>query len=698
MLKKSAEREYHNAIPFSYMSYALSRFNTVRRPTREVVVGGVGIGGINPIRLQSMTTTNTLDVAGTVDQCIKLAEAGSELIRITAPTIEAARALRDIHRNFRAAGFNQPLVADIHFLPAAAMEAIEHVEKVRINPGNYADKRGAVGRDYTDAEYAEELERVAEAVSPLIRRAKELGRVLRIGTNHGSLSERTLNRFGDTPEGMVEAAMEFVRICEGNGFYDLVLSMKSSNTKVMIEAYRLAVKVMRENGMSYPIHLGVTEAGEGEDARIKSAVGIGSLLLDGIGDTIRVSLTEDPWHELPACREITSRIDKIMTMPSGSNPVPAPVRDTDITSFSFRRRNVVPVELGLGKKISLDEPPRVFALLDVDKPLDAIVRDLRVLVAAQRAKKQPLEGVVLPIATESDLSAACELQAMFEDEIPAFVFDPIKTSVPELFEKLSPSKKSATYIQRRFNPANAEIIPDWIDLCRRKGIGLVVDATAGARAAVIPALKDFPEDKLIFTSSRKTPDAHPVGVYRKLAQMLANADIHSPIWIRATEKNTITPISRFDSENDVRVEASLLAGPLLCDGIGDIVSIELSSSPVRNIGLAYDLLQATRSRQTKTEYIACPSCGRTQYNIQETVKKIKERTAHLSEVTIGVMGCIVNGPGEMADADFGYVGGAPGKINLYVRKECVERGIPQEEAVDRLVDLIKRHGKWQEKD
>ena len=371
------------------------------------------------------------------------------------------------------------------------------------------------------------------------------------------------------------------------------------------------------------------------------------------------------------------------------------MRDTDISSFSFRRRDIVPVELGAGKKISVEDPPRVFVFIDAEKPFEEIVRDLRSLLNATRTKT-PVEGVVLPIATESDLAAACELQTLFEDEIPVFVFDPVKTSVPVLFEKLSPSKKSATYIQRRFNPANAEIIPDWIALCREKNIGLVVDTTAGARAAIVPALADFPQDKLIFTSSRKTPDAHPVGVYRKLAQMLANAGIHSPIWIRSTVKNTILPLPKFNGENDARTEASLLAGALLCDGIGDIFSVELSPSPLRNITLAYDILQATRSRQTKTEYIACPSCGRTQYNIQETVKKIKARTGHLSGVTIGVMGCIVNGPGEMADADFGYVGGAPGKINLYVRKECVERGIPQEEAVDRLIDLIKSHGKWTE--
>lgn len=679
------------------MSYALSRFNTVRRPTREVCVGGVGIGGKNPIRLQSMTTTNTLDVAGTVAQCIRLAEAGSELIRITAPTVEAARALRDIHREFRAAGFSQPLVADIHFLPAAAMEAIEHVEKVRINPGNYADKRRAgTPHDYTDAEYAAALEHVAATVAPLIRRAKTLGRALRIGTNHGSLSERTMNRFGDTPAGMVEAALEFVRICEAENFRDIVLSMKSSNTKVMIAAYRLAVKAMRERGMNYPIHLGVTEAGEGEDARIKSAVGIGSLLLDGIGDTIRVSLTEDPCREIPACREITSRIDRICTIPSG-NPVPAPVRDIATSAFAFRRREIVPVTLGAGTRIADDAPPRVFVFPETSAPLPQIIAEIRALLDTARVAGTPVEGLVLPIATESDLAAASEIQTIFESEIPAFVFDPEKSSVPALFEKFSPSRNSASYIQRRFNPANMEIVEEWIELCRRKKIGLVVDSTAAGRMGIVPALRNFPQEKLIFTTSRKTPDAHPVGQYRKLAQMLANAGIRSPIWIRATERNTILPLPKLGGGGDARVEASLLAGPLLCDGIGDILSVELAPNAAQNLQLAYDILQATRSRRSKTEFIACPSCGRTLYDIQETVKKIKEETGHLRGVTIGVMGCIVNGPGEMADADFGYVGGAPGKINLYVRKECVARAIPQEEAVERLIELIKKHGKWQEK-
>lgn len=676
------------------MKYAISRFNTIRRKTREVLVGDtVGIGGNNPIRIQSMTTSDTLNVAGTVAQCIKLAEAGSELIRITAPSVAAARALKEIREKFRAAGFSNPLVADIHFLPAAAMEAIEHVEKVRINPGNYADKRPAGTRDYSDKEYAEELERIHEAVAPLIRRAKELGRTLRIGTNHGSLSERTMRRFGDTPAGMVEAALEFVRICEAENFRNLVLSMKSSNPKVMIEAYRLAAQKMAEARMDYPIHLGVTEAGEGEDARIKSAIGIGSLLIDGIGDTIRVSLTEDPWHEIPVCRELISRIRAERALIAGI--AASPVSDRDIDPLDYHRREIVSVKFNDKCTISTGTPPRVFAFADVQKTLLEIIEEVR----AENKKSTPIEGLILPVATQSDLAAACEVQAALEDEIPAFIFDPVKDSVPELFDCFKPSRNSATYIQRRFNPANAEIIPDWVNVCREKDIGLVVDSTAAARSAVLPELRDFPQEKLIFTTSRKSPGLHPVGGYRQLAQALANAGIRSPIWIRASAKNTILPFSKIPGNTPDTapiLESALLAGSLLCDGIGDILSVETAGTLRKNLDLAYAVLQGARARQTRTEYIACPSCGRTLYNIQETVREIKARTSHLDSVTIGIMGCIVNGPGEMADADFGYVGGAPGKINLYVRKQCVATGIPQSEAVEKLIALIKEHGRWKE--
>ncbi len=676
------------------MEYAISRFNTIRRPSREVIVGGtVGIGGNNPIRIQSMTTSRTTDVAATVAQCIKLAESGCELIRITVPNVPAARALKDISKEFRAAGFSQPLVADVHFMPAAAMEAIEHVEKVRINPGNYADKPSKTPRDFTDKEYAEELEKIHAAVAPLIRRAKELGKVLRIGTNHGSLAERTLRRFGDTPAGMVEAALEFVRICEAEDFHDLVLSMKSSNPKVMIEAYRLAVKRMREESMDYPIHLGVTEAGEGEDARIKSAIGIGALLVDGIGDTVRVSLTEDPWQEIPVCKEIIERIRFENTSFGGTKFTNAPVSDRDVNPLEYRRRNIVEVSLPRGEKISADTPPKVFAFASMDKPVAEIIESVK----AANNPRAPIEGLVLPVATQSDIAATRMIQCELEDEIPIFIFDPVKDSVPALFENFSPSRRSATYIQRRFNPANAEIVPEWVELCDKLGIGLVVDATAAERSAVLPNLKNFPQDKLIFTTSRKAPGVHPVGGYRQLAQALANAGICSPLWIRASMKGTILPVPKISAktpDEEAIIEASLLAGPLLCDGLGDAISVETAHDIKRNIEIAYAILQATRVRKTRTEYVACPSCGRTLYDIQKTLREIKARTSHLRGLTIGVMGCVVNGPGEMADSDFGYVGGAPGKINLYVKKECVETGIPQEKAVERLIELIKSRGLW----
>ncbi len=678
-----------------FMEYAISRFSTIRRQTREVIVGGVGIGGNNPIRIQSMTTSQTTDVDATVSQCVKLAEAGCEIIRLAVPNVPASQALKEIHKKFRAAGFSQPLVADVHFMPAAAMEAIEHVEKVRINPGNYADKSSAKVRSFTDKEYAEELERVHAAVAPLIHRAKELGKVLRIGTNHGSLSERTLRRFGDTPAGMVEAALEFVRICEAEDFHDVILSMKSSNPKIMIAAYRLAVKKMSEEAMDYPIHLGVTEAGDGEDARIKSAMGIGALLIDGIGDTVRVSLTEDPWREIPVCKKIIERVVSEEIPNSGREFATAPVNDRVVNPYEYARRPIVEVSLPQKQKLSTDEPPKVFVFASGKKPAAEIISEVK----SANSSQTPIEGLVLPVATKDDLASAEVIQRKLENEIPIFVFDPVKDSVPKLFEDFSPSRKSATYIQRRFNPANTEIIPAWIELCERLKIGLVVDATAGGRSAVLPKLKDFPQDKLIFTTSRKSPGFHTIGSYRQLVQALSNAGLSSPLWIRAGAPAATLPrpkISTKAADEDASIEAALVAGTLLCDGLGDIVSVENAQNMKRNVEIAYAVLQAAKIRRVRTEYVACPSCGRTLYDIQTTLREIKKRTSHLSGVTIAVMGCIVNGPGEMADADFGYVGGAPGKINLYVKKECVETGVPQEKAVERLVELIKSRGKWRD--
>ena len=378
-------------------AYCASRLRTLRRPTRVVAVGGVGVGGANPIRVQSMTTSDTEDVAATLDQCVRLAEAGCEIIRITAPTKAAAAALRDIHRRFRAAGFAQPLVADIHFLPAAAMEAVEHVEKVRVNPGNYADKKKFAVREYTDAQYAEELDRLHEAFSPLVLRAKALGRALRIGSNHGSLSDRILNRFGDTPLGMVESALEFVRICESHGFRDLVLSMKSSNPKVMVEAYRLAARRMADEGMDYPLHLGVTEAGEGEDARIKSAIGIGSLLADGLGDTIRVSLTEDPWHEIPVCHRLLAAVGAFQPAAPGllpARPTPDEAVCDGVDPYAFARRETETLVLSPGCRAGSGEVPRV--VVRSSFPLSQAAAAAREVVDAHsRQREARVEGLLV---------------------------------------------------------------------------------------------------------------------------------------------------------------------------------------------------------------------------------------------------------------------------------------------------------------
>ena len=665
--------------------YCPSRHRTVRRLTRVVQVGDVGVGGKHPLRLQSMTTSDTEDVAATVAQCIRLAEAGCEIIRVTAPNKAAAVALKSIHREFRAAGFTQPLVADIHFLPAAAMEAVEHVEKVRVNPGNYADKKKFAVLEYTDAAYAEELERLHEAFTPLVLRAQALGRSLRIGTNHGSLSDRIMNRFGDTPHGMVESALEFIRIAESHGFKDLILSMKASNPKVMVQAYRLAAARMDELGMDYPLHLGVTEAGEGEDARIKSAIGIGSLLADGLGDTIRVSLTEDPWHEIPVCREIVSRAEGFATLGAASS-VRLPADPAD--AFSFARRATAPIELSASCRAGSSEVPRVIvrsrqSLAD----WQAVAKELLDVHVAQREVRA--EGLLIRL---DDLAHAAGLRSLRKALGP---------TVPSLWVETSLSPAdfpfdgagSRLVVVRDFSAQDGADVKAWGEACARHDALLAADVDGPTVTALAKELAAIPAGRLILTSSQPQNGLHATGTYRELARCAANAGLSAPLWLRATAANAVRLDPGFQSR---LLEASIFAGGLLVDGYGDFLSCETPTSAAKSLTLAFDILQGARTRQTKTEYVACPSCGRTLFDIQSTTLKIKERTGHLKSVTIAVMGCIVNGPGEMADADFGYVGGAPGKINLYVGKTPVKFNIPQEEAVERLVDLIKEKGKWEE--
>jgi (E)-4-hydroxy-3-methylbut-2-enyl-diphosphate synthase len=660
-------------------AYCASRFRAVRRPTREVRVGGVGVGGANPLRLQSMTTSDTEDVAATLDQCIRLAEAGCEIIRITAPNKAAAAALRDIHRRFRGAGFAQPLVADIHFLPVAAMEAVEHVEKVRVNPGNYADKKKFAVREYTDAQYAEELGRLHEAFSPLVLRAKELGRALRIGTNHGSLSDRILNRYGDTPMGMVESALEFVRIAESHGFRDLVLSMKASNPKVMVEAYRLAARRMADEGMAHPLHLGVTEAGEGEDARIKSAIGIGSLLADGLGDTIRVSLTEDPWHEIPVCRELARRAQALW---ESADPARAAgdVRDA-VEPYSFRRRPAAEIPLSPSCKVGATQPPRVIvrATASLDRPAD-IAREVIDTHAGQREAR--IEGLLLAYRGPADAPGVAALRDALRGVVQALVLE-----VPSGFPPCDPLLTGEGLPVIPILQA-AELAPETARAWSATGRTWALDALPADIPRLAPALEG---GECLVTCTRLAPGLHALGTYRLLAEALRLARLRSPLWIRCAPDHRALAEPGFGGE---LLEASIQAGGLLVDGLGDALSCEVPAAASKRLTLAYDILQGARARQTKTEFVACPSCGRTLFDIQSTTLRIKARTGHLKGVTIAVMGCIVNGPGEMADADFGYVGGAPGKINLYVGKEPVRLNIPQEEAVERLVDLIREHGKW----
>ena len=595
-------------------NYCISRVNRVRLQNRQVDVGGVKIGGGAPIVVQSMTNTKTCDVDASVRQCIALAEAGCQIIRLTAQNLDAAKALKDISKKFRAAGFSNPLVADIHFLPQTAMEAVEHVEKIRVNPGNFTDKRLAPEHDYTDAEYEEELDKIRQKFTPLVMRCKELGRALRIGTNHGSLSDRIVRRYGDTSYGMVEAAFEFARICRDLDFHNFLFSFKSSNTRVMVETYRLAAKRMAEEGFSYPLHLGVTEAGFGIDARIKSAMGIGGLLFDGIGDTIRVSLTEDPVAEVPVAKNLAALAEKIRA----EKALPQPEENIDFYSYN-RRQSIV---LDCGKfKAGADEVP---AVASFGKAQNADM-------CFENSAAQLSNGATFKIA---------------EYDCPCAIEDDLKNG------------KVAAVVQT-----------DFLEKCKHL----------------------FGNENLVFVAPAPQGGRHAVGEARAFAAKLAKLGCKNPIWLKFDASKLV---DKNVSEMEKLNEAAIYLGSLLVDGIGDIVSVEITGDPEKDAAYALAILQAARARRSKAEYIACPSCGRTLYNIQEAVAKIEKATSHLKNVTIGVMGCIVNGPGEMADADFGYVGGAPGKINLYKGKKCIAVNIPQEQAIERLIDFIKSEGKW----
>jgi (E)-4-hydroxy-3-methylbut-2-enyl-diphosphate synthase len=589
------------------------------------MVGRVGIGGANPIRVQSMITCDTMDTEASIGQTIELAEAGCEIVRITAPTVKDAANLENIVRGLRERGCEVPIVADIHFKPEAAMEAARWVEKVRINPGNYADSKKFKILEYTDEQYAAELERIRERFSPLVKLCQELGRALRIGTNHGSLSDRIMNRYGDTPLGMVESALEFARIARDLDYHAFVFSMKSSNPKVMIAAYRLLVARLSEEGedWNYPIHLGVTEAGEGEDARIKSAIGIGSLLRDGIGDTIRVSLTEDSIHEIPVARALVEMVGKTPNGPSRTGKRPTLNVELSFDPFSYSKR-----------------------------PTETIERD------GVRLGGEELIRVVVR-------------QENFD-------------KVAHKIDRLGDYKPEIIYEKARVR----EVDP------REDGAVAAINQSSEIQLVTVRDDVDLPVIVAFRLLAAKLAAHHPILLKDNLAgtaRCAVRGNDAEPAASRTPQRGV--PPSDF---LETLLNAATNIGSLLCDGIGDAVLVQGEEAPGQALRLSYNILQAAGSRIFKTDYVACPSCGRTLFNLQTTTARIKEATSHLKGVKIAIMGCIVNGPGEMADADFGYVGGAPGKVNLYVGKTAVKFNIPEAEAVGRLQDLIREHGKWVE--
>ena len=685
--------------------YCISRYYAQRIPTREVRIGNTAVGGENPIRIQSMTTTPTQDIQATVKQSLALAEAGCEIIRITAPNKKAAQALGPIAQALKDAHCHVPLVADIHFLPSAAMEAAKHVDKVRINPGNYADNKKFAVKEYTDSAYAQELERLHEVFTPIVLRCKELGRAMRIGTNHGSLSDRIMNRYGDTPHGMVESALEFIRIAESHNYHDICLSLKASNPKVMIEAYRLAVSKMHTHGMNYPLHLGVTEAGDGEDARIKSAIGIGTLLNDGIGDTIRVSLTEDPVHEIPVAQALAQKAMKLWSKNPQKQDTPLSTNPDQIDPYSFTRNLTQPIKLNSLKDssnqtatyaIGATHPPRI--VIKAHHPLEDYATLIQTICKHQiQAKENKLEGLLLEINTPQDLEHFTQLHQALETIIPFFVLELSPEIDLEHLENAElPKTPNALILTQTLDKTDAHYATQLLKFCRDRQQLFALNAQAqDIENSIGPILSKMSTDNLILTTQANSESAqpfiHPTGHYRALLQTTKTHFPNTPIWIRNTHSNSIAPEDYF---SDRLLESSILTGNLLCDGIGDLISIENEPNLEQAIPLAYNILQGARARITKTEFVACPSCGRTLFDLQSVTQRIRAKTDHLKGVTIAIMGCIVNGPGEMADADFGYVGGAPDKINLYIGKTCVEYNVPADQALDRLIDLIKQESKW----
>ena len=635
------------------MSHFENLSNYTRFKTIEVKVGPIAIGGKNPIHIQSMTTANTMNTSATVDESIRMIDAGCKLVRITAPSKKDAENLANIKNELRLKGYKTPLVADIHYTPNAAEIAAKIVEKVRINPGNYADKKKFEEIDYTDESYNNELLRIEEKFTPLVQICKQNNTSMRIGTNHGSLSDRILSRYGDTPKGMVESALEFIRICRKHDYHNIVISMKASNTRVMVHAYRLLVNEMIKEGMKYPLHLGVTEAGEGEDGRIKSAVGIGTLLSEGIGDTIRVSLTEAPEHEMPVAQKILDHFKNIH-----NHKKIAETKQHQIDYFQYEKRKTFQVE-NIGNK---NVPIVISDLSNRKKITQASFFSLGYRYSVPLDKWHISEMA-------SDFIYIGENEINFE--IPGTL------RIISNYSSWMKHKKGFPI----FNLKEYEKIKDFSETLNFLKI---------YDHEITPSSIDILKNNKSLVIFLESENINCIAAMRKFFFELMEEKIENPIIISRKYE--------FNDDEQLQISASIDIGSLLIDGLGDGICISSNNCSNKMLNsISFGILQASRTRISKTEYISCPSCGRTLFDLQETTAKIRKVTDHLKGVKIGIMGCIVNGPGEMADADYGYVGTGPGKITLYKEKTVVKKNVPESKAVDALIDLIKENGDWVDK-
>ena len=653
-----------------------------RLQTVEVKIGDLLLGNGNPIRVQTMTTTDTMDTIATVEQTIRCIEAGAELVRITAPSKNEANNLLNIKNELRKRGYHTPLVADIHFTPNAAEIAARIIEKVRVNPGNYADKKNFKFIEYTDQAYLEEIDRIRERFTPLVKICKEHGTAMRIGTNHGSLSDRIMSRYGDSAMGMVESAMEFLRIARDESYHNIVLSMKSSNPLVMVQAYRLLVETMtNEFGICYPLHLGVTEAGDGEDGRIKSAIGIGTLLEDGIGDTIRVSLTEDPEFEIPVCKDLVKRYNDIS---SGQITLPEIIK-LPYNPYEYKRRESFAIENIGGKQV-----PIVLAdLSSIDELKPAHLQSIG-YTYDEPTDKWSLGDAAADYVYTGEKPISFPLPGTLKNIVYAPAWTESESCFPVFLLK---DFLLATTKSKRINFVAVDCYDE---------LGSVDGPNPFSKELILEVAKD---KTVVFCLSSHNQNA--MQSVRRMFVEFAALGINNPV--------ILSTISKMNTPDEHLIHFATETGALLLDGMGDGISlgyfgeVKLDNPqtkgrtylPVKDIyqftnNTAFSILQATRTRISKTEYISCPSCGRTLFDLQETTAKIRSVTNHLKGVKIAIMGCIVNGPGEMADADFGYVGSGPGKITLYRGKEVVKKSVDSEVAVGELIDLLKESGAWVE--